>query len=1165
MNSKTCKRLFLFTVLVVLFIGSTAWGANLEVHIINVGQGDCELIVSPTGKTVLIDAGNTGKGNSAVFPYLDNLGITDLDYTIASHYDADHIGGLDEVVTNLGGSSHILSAAYDRGGAKIDNTIAFQDYVTAVGQKRTTIVPGQVINLGGGATLTCIAVDGRTQSGTIYPGSDENNLSIVLRLDYCDFQMYFGGDSGQTIEAATASLAGDMDVYKVSHHGSNTASSQSFLDVIKPEVSTISVGENNQWHPDIEVIDRLVNIASYIYQTETGQETPPAGHGEVANSSFKIRTDGCSYTVSGSGIFTAAYQTDGSNDGCCGGSGTGIVFSEVLYDSWVYYDTEGEWLELYNSTSTAVDIGGWTISDNSKTYTIPSGTTIGSHSYIVIADGQSEFSQRYGCDPHLSNLTLRLNNDGDFLTLKNSSGSVVDQVAWESYGSYISGWGSTSQPYADEGKSIVRSDVNQDTDTYADWLSNQNADPNLDGTPEIALSLTNIQFEVWAGAASDSQTFSVSNTGCETLNWSVTDDAGWLNCTPGSGTDSGVVSVAVNSSGLAVGTYAGTVTVSDPAASNSPQTVNVTLTVSDCPAPKIVLSSTELSFEACPGSVANSQTFSVSNSGCETLYWSVTDDAGWLACSPSSGTNSGEVTVSVNSSGLTTGSYTGTITVSDPNAFNSPQTVNVTLTVLDCEPPQIALNRTELYYGASGGMVTSGQIFLIGNSGGGTLNWSVTDNTSWLSCTPSSGIGSGAVTVSVNHAGLSVGTYTGFVTVSDPNASNSPQILAVTLKVYNSGSTSIPFGDFATPVHGSNVSSSIPVTGWVLDDIEVVSVKIYNGSSYVGDAVFVEGARPDLEQAFPGYPKNYQAGWGYMMLSHFLPNGGNGTYTLYAKATDAEGNQVTLGSKTINIDNANAVKPFGALDTPTQGGNASGSGFINWGWVLTPQPNSIPSNGSTINVYVDGVKLGNPTYNIYRSDIANLFPGYANSYGAIGYFYLDTTPYDNGVHSIYWTAKDTGGNSDGIGSRYFNVQNTGGNRTHSVKPIKHKPGSFSEIPVDYSEPVTFKKGYREDNPMQTIYPDDNGNIIIEIKELQRIEVKLDADGLMLNTGKYTGYLQVGGQLRSLPIGTTFDAKRGIFYWQPGPGFIGDYEFVFIKEESARLLKRNITIRIRPRF
>jgi hypothetical protein len=161
------------------------------------------------------------------------------------------------------------------------------------------------------------------------------------------------------------------------------------------------------------------------------------------------------------------------------------------------------------------------------------------------------------------------------------------------------------------------------------------------------------------------------------------------------------------------------------------------------------------------------------------------------------------------------------------------------------------------------------------------------------------------------------------------------------------------------------------------------------------------------------------------MLTNYLPFQGNGTFIIYAKTTDKEGNEVTLGSKTITCDNANAVKPFGALDTPGQGGIASGNAYVNFGWALTPQPNTIPIDGSTINVWVDGVPLGQPVYNQYREDIATLFPNYNNSSGAVGYFYLDTTAYLNGVHTIAWSAKDNADNQDGIGSRYFTIVNVG--------------------------------------------------------------------------------------------------------------------------------------------
>jgi len=365
-----------------------------------------------------------------------------------------------------------------------------------------------------------------------------------------------------------------------------------------------------------------------------------------------------------------------------------------------------------------------------------------------------------------------------------------------------------------------------------------------------------------------------------------------------------------------------------------------------------------------------------------------------------------------------------------------------------------------------------------------------------------------------------------------------------------------PFGSFETPTHGSTVSSSIPVTGWALDDTAVQSVKIYrasdSGLAYIGDASFVEGARPDIEQQYPGYPNNSKAGWGYMLLTNFLPNGGNGTFTLHAIAADNSGKEATLGTKTITCDNANAVKPFGAIDTPTPGGTASGGEYRNVGWALTPMPNRIPGDGSTINVYVDGVYLGHPVYGVYREDIAGLFPGYDNSNGAAAYFYLDTAAYGNGVHTIYWTAGDSAGNSDGIGSRYFTIQNTSGDRGRRTEDNKHP----LEIPIDLSAPVGVIKGFNHECEPQNIYPDETGNITIEIHELERVEIRL---GPTVSPVPWEGYLLLGDRLKALPVGSTLDNRRGIFYWLPGAGFVGDYTLAFTDGNTHRPYKINIKI------
>lgn len=343
-------------------------------------------------------------------------------------------------------------------------------------------------------------------------------------------------------------------------------------------------------------------------------------------------------------------------------------------------------------------------------------------------------------------------------------------------------------------------------------------------------------------------------------------------------------------------------------------------------------------------------------------------------------------------------------------------------------PPQISLDHTRLNFGVKqSGPQTPAQSLFITNRGGGVLEWAVAGNAPWLKCTPSTGVDNGIISVSVDPGEIAPGIYAAILSIAAPKASNSPQIVDITLTVYDSQSTASPVGCFDTPAQDAAVSGCVPFTGWALDNIGVENVKLYRETEqapvYIGDAVFIQGVRPDVENKYPGSPLNYRAGWGYMMLTNFLPNAGNGTFKIHAAATNKEGISFTLGVKTIIVNNAVAVKPFGAIDLPGQGGIASGSSYRVAGWVLTPKPNSIPVDGSTIAVYIDGIYLGHPTYNIYRADVATLFPGYANSNGAHAYFDIDTTAYENGLHQIYWIVTDSAGNAEGIGSRFFTIRN----------------------------------------------------------------------------------------------------------------------------------------------
>jgi hypothetical protein len=242
-----------------------------------------------------------------------------------------------------------------------------------------------------------------------------------------------------------------------------------------------------------------------------------------------------------------------------------------------------------------------------------------------------------------------------------------------------------------------------------------------------------------------------------------------------------------------------------------------------------------------------------------------------------------------------------------------------------------------------------------------------------------------------------------------------------------------PFGVVDTPAQNATVAGGVGVTGWALDDHGIAGVDIYrssvsgefapDGQIFVGTATRVRGARPDLEVAYAALAENDRAGWGLMILSNMFPGGGNGMFTLTIIARDLDGLKTTLGTRTINVQNATSVQPFGTIDTPAQGETISGSSYLNFGWALTPQTAMIPVDGSTITVYIDGVPVGKPAYNVYRSDIAGLFPGLNNTNGAIGIYVIDTTTLANGVHTIAWVVFDDAGHGTGIGSRFFTVQN----------------------------------------------------------------------------------------------------------------------------------------------
>lgn len=243
-------------------------GNELQVHVLDVGQGDSILIVSPTGKTVLVDAGVPGSGK-AVLAAMNRYNVKSIDLFIATHAHADHIGAADEVIRAVP-----TQAVLDSG---VSNTTKnYQDFLEAVKQSNAKFIqaePGQNFDLGGGARVGVLAPIKPffTKSELRSGGNEPNANSVVTRLDYGDFSMILTGDAEAQTEERMIQKGENVQakILKVGHHGSKYATSEDFLNRVKPEVAIISDGAQNRYgHPSQETLDRLRAAHVKIYRTD---------------------------------------------------------------------------------------------------------------------------------------------------------------------------------------------------------------------------------------------------------------------------------------------------------------------------------------------------------------------------------------------------------------------------------------------------------------------------------------------------------------------------------------------------------------------------------------------------------------------------------------------------------------------------------------------------------------------------------------------------------------------------------------------------------------------------------------------------------------------------------------------------------------------------------
>jgi len=238
--------------------------AQLELHFIDVGQGDAILIQTPGGRHVLIDAGEAAYGR-AVVAYLRKLGVRSLEVIVITHPHSDHIGGVSRVIETFP-----VGAVYDPGYASTSD--AYAKLLDLIERKKIpyhAARSGVAVPIETGLSFTFVAPDG--------PTNDANNSSAVIRLAEGGFAALLMGDAERPEEEALLAASGGAggsglvvaQVLKVGHHGSASGTTDALLDAVKPRYAIISVGAKNEFgHPDPATLKRLQARGIEVFRTD---------------------------------------------------------------------------------------------------------------------------------------------------------------------------------------------------------------------------------------------------------------------------------------------------------------------------------------------------------------------------------------------------------------------------------------------------------------------------------------------------------------------------------------------------------------------------------------------------------------------------------------------------------------------------------------------------------------------------------------------------------------------------------------------------------------------------------------------------------------------------------------------------------------------------------
>lgn len=284
-----------------------------------------------------------------------------------------------------------------------------------------------------------------------------------------------------------------------------------------------------------------------------------------------------------------------------------------------------------------------------------------------------------------------------------------------------------------------------------------------------------------------SKSLIITNTGEGTMAWTTTHSKSWLSVNPPSGTAPSVTSIHASITGLPVGTYYDTIVVSAVGADNTPQRLPVTLNVVTMP-PTIRYSPSQFTVSAVQGG-ANPEdrklaiTTDVPGS---ILNWTVANSSGWLTVTPTAGTPPDSLTLQFDIAGLGYGTYRDTIVISDPRATNNPQKVPIRLDVVS-NLPVLEITPDTLYVLVPAGTTAGPAVFRVQNSGEGAMTYQASESSGIImTVNPANGTAPQDVTLTFKTQPLSPGDYFETVTVTSPEALNSPESLVVFIHVTTS-------------------------------------------------------------------------------------------------------------------------------------------------------------------------------------------------------------------------------------------------------------------------------------------------------------------------------------------------------------------------------------------